>query len=168
MHHSVLSELARALTSDEFVARLPEPVLVVMSELLPDAATADEDTQVGEEVVAGLPTENRSFPDRFEALALRKKRHAADLDRITIGRDRTSDIVVRTPGVSKVHAYFVPGAPLQIVDRGSQNGTYIDGERIPAGRPVVLQFGQEIVFGDLVTRLLTSEDLYGVLKRHGT
>ena len=29
MNHSILVELARALTTDDFVARLPDPVLIV-------------------------------------------------------------------------------------------------------------------------------------------
>jgi pSer/pThr/pTyr-binding forkhead associated (FHA) protein len=167
MNHSILVELARALSSEEFIARLPEPVLVVMSQLEPDTATGDEDTQVGDDVVQGIPGTTPvegTYPSAFETLSVRKKRHAQDRDRITLGREKTCDIVVRTPGVSRVHAHFLPGNPLTLIDPGSHNGTYVDGQRVATGQAVPLQPGQEIVFGDLVTRLIMPEELYGLLK----
>src|SRR5689334_3031419 len=100
MNHSILVELARALTTDDFVARLPDPVLVVLSEIQPEEASGEDDTQVGDVAVAGTPGPAHSdVPKQFESLAVRKKRHAADKERITIGRERTCDIVVRTPGI---------------------------------------------------------------------
>jgi len=136
-----------------------------MSELEPDRATAEEDTQVGEEVVSGTPLRKlEGFPVTFEALAVRKKRHGLDRAHITLGREKTCDIVVRTPGVSRMHAHFLPGPPLTLVDPGSHNGTFVDGERLAAGEARVLKPGQEIILGDLVTRLVLPADLYGLLK----
>jgi pSer/pThr/pTyr-binding forkhead associated (FHA) protein len=167
MNHSILVELARALSTEEFVARLPEPVLVVMSQLEPDSATGDESTAVGEESIGGIPSGTPPFgeyPQAFETLAVRKKRHAQNRERITLGREKTCDIVVRTPGVSRVHAHFLPGSPLGLLDPGSQNGTFVDGKRVERGQQVTLRAGQEIVFGDLVTRLIMPDELYGLLK----
>jgi pSer/pThr/pTyr-binding forkhead associated (FHA) protein len=163
MNHSILVELARALSREDFVARLPDPVLVVLSELVKEEATGDEDTQVGE--IGGMPGKVRNeVPAQFDALAVRKKRRGAEADRITLGRERTCDIVVRTPGISKQHACFLPGQPLRVEDIGSQNGTFVDGKRIPANQPVEVQPGAQLVFGDLVTRLISPTELYALLK----
>lgn len=165
MNHSILVELARALTVEDFVARLPEPVLVVMSELVPEEASGEDDTQVGDEVVAGRPGATRAdVPTQFEVLAVRKKRTSGEKDRITLGRERSCDIVVRTPGVSKLHACFLPGPALRLLDLGSQNGTFLDGKPVSAAAPVEVRPGAHIVFGDLATRLVSSRELYGLLK----
>lgn len=165
MNHAILVELARALSREDFVARLPEPALIVLSELSSEEASGEDDTQVGQETVGGTPgPRHTSVPARFETIAVRKKRHSADKARITVGRDRTCDLVVRTPGVSKQHAHFLPGQSLRLVDDGSQNGTFVDGRRLAAQEVAELQPGQEIVFGDLATRLVSPEELYTLLK----
>ncbi len=164
MNHSILVELARALTREDFVARLPDPVLVIMSELEVEEASGEDDTQVGD-LIRGTPKGVRpNVPEKFEAIAVRKKRHSEDRGHITLGRERTCDIVVRTPGVSKMHAHFIPGEVLQIVDLGSQNGTWIDGTRIAPDRPAEVKPGAQLMFGDLVTKLVSPLDLYGLLK----
>jgi pSer/pThr/pTyr-binding forkhead associated (FHA) protein len=163
MNHSILVELARALTKEDFVARLPDPVLIVMSEMQPEEASGDDDTQVGEQ--SGRPAGVRSnVPATFEALPVRKKRHAENKSHITLGRERTCDIVVRTPGVSKLHAHFVTEPTLLVVDRGSQNGTFVDGKRLTADHPVEVKPGALLVFGDLTCRLVSPAELYGLLK----
>ncbi len=164
MNYSILAELARALTREDFVARLPDPVLIVMSELEVEEASGDDDTQVGEQI-AGVPKGLRtSVPNKFEALAVRKKRHSEDKGHITVGRERTCDIVVRTPGISKHHAHFIPGETLQLVDLNSQNGTWVDGARIAPDRPVEIKPGTLVTFGDLVTQLVSPLELYRLLK----
>jgi pSer/pThr/pTyr-binding forkhead associated (FHA) protein len=50
-----------------------------------------------------------------------------------IGRnEKVADIAVKASEVSSSHALlrFRPGSGLEIADRGSSNGTYLDGERI--------------------------------------
>ena len=49
----------------------------------------------------------------------------------SIGRHKTSDIKIRDGRVSKFHAALIQADNgYLIVDRGSLNGTYIDGKRI--------------------------------------
>jgi pSer/pThr/pTyr-binding forkhead associated (FHA) protein len=52
--------------------------------------------------------------------------------------------------VSRRHARIeaVPeGTGFQIVDEGSSNGTYVNGQRIPAGNSRILVVGDEIQIG---------------------
>jgi S1-C subfamily serine protease/pSer/pThr/pTyr-binding forkhead associated (FHA) protein len=74
----------------------------------------------------------------------------------TFGRDPArADFVIEDKSVSALHAeiVFAPGEPLKLRDRGSMNGTRLDGESI-GGRAVALQdAGQEIAFGLAALRL---------------
>lgn len=55
-------------------------------------------------------------------------------------------------GVSRKHAAIVrkDSASLQLVDRGSPNGTYLNGQRLIPNQPRILRDGDEIRLGKLV------------------
>jgi ABC-type multidrug transport system ATPase subunit/ABC-type multidrug transport system permease subunit len=75
------------------------------------------------------------------------KTHLIDfpLDRLTIGRDRSNDVVLDDPNVSRFHAEVVrDGERVALYDLGSRNGTRVDGN--PA-RHAVLAAGSEIGIG---------------------
>jgi diguanylate cyclase (GGDEF)-like protein len=74
-------------------------------------------------------------------------------DEISIGRDRSSDILVTDVGISRGHARIFQDdmGSLHIEDLGSTNGTYVngeqvkrkmlrDGDRIQLGRTTILKF----------------------------
>jgi pSer/pThr/pTyr-binding forkhead associated (FHA) protein len=51
-----------------------------------------------------------------------------------LGRGVDADVVLDDPGVSRRHAEIhVLDGKLRLVDLGSTNGTYLDGERVHAG-----------------------------------
>ncbi|MBP6298036.1 MAG: FHA domain-containing protein [Anaerolineae bacterium] len=57
-------------------------------------------------------------------------------------------------GVSRMHAALIrQDSSLTILDLGSSNGTLINGRRISANQPRVVQDGDEITFGQLVARV---------------
>jgi pSer/pThr/pTyr-binding forkhead associated (FHA) protein len=57
-------------------------------------------------------------------------------------------------GVSRIHAALVRhDASLTLLDLGSSNGTLINGRRVSANQPRVVQDGDEITFGQLVARI---------------
>lgn len=57
-------------------------------------------------------------------------------------------------GISRVHALIRPAADqLQLSDLGSTNGTWIDGERLAAGKVISLRDGATIGFGKCHFRL---------------
>lgn len=57
-------------------------------------------------------------------------------------------------GVSRMHAALVRQEDaVTILDLGSSNGTAVNGKRLPANQPRVLQDGDEISFGELAARV---------------
>jgi hypothetical protein len=66
-------------------------------------------------------------------------------DRATIGRTAGVDHVVNDPSVSRQHAVFERQAgSWTVTDKGSANGTFLDGQRIATAE---LRDGQELRFG---------------------
>jgi ABC-type multidrug transport system ATPase subunit/ABC-type multidrug transport system permease subunit len=76
---------------------------------------------------------------------LRTERIAFQADRLTIGRDRSNDVVLDDPNVSRFHAEVVRhGELVELRDLASRNGTRVDGE--PARR-ARLHAGSEVGIG---------------------
>jgi ABC-type multidrug transport system ATPase subunit len=68
---------------------------------------------------------------------------------ITIGRERSNDIVLDDPLVSRRHARLDPsvgGAPAVLHDLGSFNGSFVNGYRVQGTVP--LELGAEVTFGN--------------------
>jgi pSer/pThr/pTyr-binding forkhead associated (FHA) protein len=60
----------------------------------------------------------------------------------------------RELGVSRRHAAIVKHLEdLYLIDLDSVNGTYINGRKLPADAPCLLNDGDQIMLGDLVMRL---------------
>jgi hypothetical protein len=60
-------------------------------------------------------------------------------------------------GVSRLHAVLYPGqAPPQLIDIGSTNGTFVNGQKLMPNQPCLVQDGDEIRLGRLVTRIILS------------
>ncbi len=68
----------------------------------------------------------------------------------SIGRTPDNDIVLAHPQVSSRHAllHMVAGQ-LFVEDRGSSNGTWVRGQRIPAGQRVQVANGEKIFIGPM-------------------
>ncbi len=68
------------------------------------------------------------------------------------GRDPDADIVVNCPGASRNHARFeVRNGGARLIDLGSSNGTYLNGQRL-AGQEV-LKEGDEVRIGSIVLKV---------------
>lgn len=73
---------------------------------------------------------------------------------ITLGRTSNNDVVVPDVSVSRIHAFVKApsGAPLQILDANSTNGTTVNGRSVPAqghGSGVDLKSGDSVRFGQV-------------------
>jgi ABC-type multidrug transport system ATPase subunit/ABC-type multidrug transport system permease subunit len=78
-------------------------------------------------------------------------------DRLAIGRDRSNDVVLEHPAVSRLHAEVVRAdGRIRLRDLGSRNGTRVDGALI--ARTVDLDAGSEIGIGPY--RLLFDGDAF--------
>jgi pSer/pThr/pTyr-binding forkhead associated (FHA) protein len=66
----------------------------------------------------------------------------------TIGRAEENDLTIEKPTVSRHHAVVTEeGERWFLEDRGSFNGTFLNGSRIQAGAKVPLRHGDRIGFG---------------------
>jgi len=85
-------------------------------------------------------------------------------DRISVGRAQNCDVVVRDGTVSKLHGHFTAVGPseAQLVDRGSHNGTTLNGTPVKSD-PVRVVSGDKIVFGDVVVQFVDARRLWDLL-----
>ncbi|MBN1655878.1 MAG: FHA domain-containing protein [Deltaproteobacteria bacterium] len=86
-------------------------------------------------------------------------------DRISIGRARNMDIVLRNGSISKFHAWFERDASgfFSVADTGSKNGTTVKGRSIGARTPCRLSGGDEIMFGSVGTSFCPADVLWDLL-----
>jgi len=71
---------------------------------------------------------------------------------LTVGRDRTADIHLDNRALSRKHAKLEKkGAAIWVADLGSQNGTYVNGERI--AEPRALKSGDIVEVGRYQLRI---------------
>ncbi|MGQ9910536.1 MAG: FHA domain-containing protein [Candidatus Flexifilum sp.] len=71
-------------------------------------------------------------------------------DVVTLGRDITNDITINDPEVSRHHMRLMRGAGgYTVEDLGSTNGTFVNGQRVSAPRP--LRPGDMVGLGETVT-----------------
>jgi predicted component of type VI protein secretion system len=69
-------------------------------------------------------------------------------DSVSIGRDTANDLVMESAAVSRDHAAVVfRDGRWYVEDRGSFNGTYLNGTRVVPGTPLPLRHADRIVIG---------------------
>jgi DNA-binding NtrC family response regulator/pSer/pThr/pTyr-binding forkhead associated (FHA) protein len=66
---------------------------------------------------------------------------------LTIGRSSTNDIVIPHISVSRHHATLCL-SPLEIIDAGSHNGTFVRGRQVPNGVAMALHIGDAVQIGE--------------------
>jgi hypothetical protein len=115
--------------------------------------------------VTALASRVRSF--RYFVVPLRKRASvdALSLERISVGRARNKDIVLRDPSVSKFHGWFTMDEyrAFQFADAGSKNGTTVNGRRLDARQPLPLNPGDSLVFGSVEGLLCPPDILWKAL-----
>lgn len=86
--------------------------------------------------------------------------------RMTVGRNRNHDIVLRDASVSKLHAALRVSRldVLTVRDMGSKNHTYLNGEEVGAEWQTVAP-GDTLVFGTIRTLVCSPAALYGAMRR---
>ena len=73
----------------------------------------------------------------------------------TLGANRSNDLILRDPYVSRQHARLRwDGLNWWVEDLGSRNGTYVNEQRWPAHQERQIAFGAHLRLGDEVFELL--------------
>ena len=89
---------------------------------------------------------------------------------IKIGRSTSADVVVNDYTVSKEQAwfaaqYFPDRDPRYLfMDRGSTNGTFVDGTKVPANARMEVKSGDKVVVGRMAFVFLSPQDFYKYLR----
>lgn len=93
-------------------------------------------------------------------------RESAFQERISVGRARNQDILLRHHTVSKSHAWFERDEEgvFYVADSGSKNGTTVNGKSIDAHKLIALEAGNRIAFGSVHTLITSAEALWFVLQ----
>jgi hypothetical protein len=159
MELSELSDLASKLSSDDFAARFPHLFLLYYETIDPVGASSFATQVVSRDQARKKPT------SELRVLPLVKAPGNPYSDRISVGRARNCDVVLRNPSVSKLHAHMrrEPNGSWVLIDVNSHNGTSIDGQRVHPSQPVPLRIGEQVTFGGMVVRIVDAGQLYLVL-----
>ena len=102
------------------------------------------------------------------AAPLRKREKAGKSfsERISVGRARNNDLVLRHGSVSKFHAWFRcddQGA-FYLGDAGSRNGTTVNGEPLVGAMPVLLFAGDLVQIGSVEAVYCPAEILWEAMR----
>lgn len=103
----------------------------------------------------------------YFAVPLQKRKGASNIlsDKITVGRARTNDVVLRHFSVSKFQAWFTcdDADRFYLCDAKSTNPTFLNGAPVSRSTPVVVAPGDTVRFGDVVALFCTTELLWDVM-----
>ncbi len=106
------------------------------------------------------------YPDEYRVSPIQKNPQNPFPDRMTVGRAPNCDVVVRMPFVSKVHAHlsYTGTGTLTLRHAKSSNTTRHNGRLVDADEEVEVRPGDTISLGALTLEVLTSKDLYAILR----
>jgi hypothetical protein len=85
-----------------------------------------------------------------------QSRLTSDDEPLSVGRNTANNLVINDPTVSNFHAAFVlrPDGSLELADRASANGVYVNGVLIGSGDKTIVRDGDRVRFGDVEMALL--------------
>jgi hypothetical protein len=158
-------ELARTLSREEFVAQFTG--LFFMAALEGGVSLEYETRVLGPDAPRPLATAPGALPVGGSAVLIELVKAPGNPypDRISIGRARNCDVVLRDPSVSKLHAHVrVEGGARVVVDAGSQNGTRVNRTLLAPNTPHRIASGDLVSFGRVTGRVADAAALFDMLR----
>ncbi|RKH06144.1 FHA domain-containing protein [Corallococcus sp. CA053C] len=141
---------------EEFERNLPPAILLFMPALGSVPPPERDDYPLRTVTNAGPPTLGQDEPVVFPLL---KSQGNAFGRGITVGRTGNNDVVLDDGSVSRFHAWFsrdAGEAGFLLTDAGSKNGSYVAGGRLLARKPVPLEDGMRVRFGQVEVTFYTA------------
>lgn len=153
-----------------FQKKYTYPFLVSVAESAKDADLFVQRTMIADRIegittLEGPPNRTGQF-EKETCLRVSKSDRNGYVSKITVGRARNNDIVLRMQMISKLHAAFIVGANesiWEIMDMGSTNGTRLNEVRLKKNEPNALKSGDIVAFGGFSFRFLVPVDLCKLL-----
>jgi len=148
---------------DAFRHKYPYPFLVLRYSPPDDAEEVD--LQTVETQLSDFDPEEKRKPI-IKVVPLVKSNRNAFKSKITLGRAKNNDVILRAAKVSKVHAAFLVGKDnWQVKDMGSVNGTVINGERLEKSGSIELKSGDMISIWRYVFEYLDLDSFVDILRK---
>ena len=101
----------------------------------------------------------------MQAVPVLKTNRNAYKTKITVGRAKNNDIVIRARKISKIHATFLPeeDGSFQFTDMGSSNATIVNGTRLEEKVPIQIQSGDRIAVWRYIFEFIEIQPLIRLL-----
>lgn len=155
--------LAHKLGADAFASRFPHPFLLKAPSASQDRA-AESAGQIPYRTSFELVQED-PFANEWRVAPIRKRPENPFPERLTLGRARNCDVVIRVPFVSKVHAHFLVDGPALALTCLKDGGVPLlhEGRALALNESVPISLGDTIELGALRLRVVSPEELRSVL-----
>lgn len=148
---------------DVFREKYPHPFLLFRYS--PPVDHEEVDLRTVETKLSDFDHEQKKKPI-VKTVPLVKTNRNAFKSKITLGRAKNNDVILRAAKVSKIHAVFIVGKDKwQLLDMGSVNGTMVNGERIEKNQPVKLDSGDMISFWRYVFEYHDLDSFVAILRK---
>jgi hypothetical protein len=147
---------------EEFLRKFPYPFLINESEEISEESDTFQ-TVTTHRNSKLTPASSRSLRLDSKFIPVCKKKRGKFSNMISIGRTTSNDLTFNHTSISKFHAYFIQkNAGIWFIqDANSSNGTFVNGQRIPAEVPSTISDGMTVQFSpDTCFRFFTARGLY--------
>ncbi len=158
-------ELGLSVGAPSAVAGTPEPLPFRTGHQDVPRAWRSESEKVRREDPAALRQLLEKQPHVAVAVRKRADSDALFMGRISIGRARNKDIVLRHSSISKFHAWFEADESenLHVSDAGSTNLTHLNGKALEARTRTPVDPGDALRFGSIETVICSPSTLWNCL-----
>jgi hypothetical protein len=158
-------ELGFAAGASNGSARVAEPLPFRTAHQAPPRALRSDSDRRRREDPAALRALIEKHPCFAVPVRKRDDSGALFMGRISLGRARNNDIVLRHPSISKFHAWFEADESenLHVCDAGSTNLTLLNGAPVEARARNPVEAGDALRFGSIETVVCTPATLWASL-----